>query len=110
VRLRTGAYRWRLYRNFDDPCRMTEAWNLASWEDHLHQHQRIDEAAAEVIRRARSFDTGDGPVSRHLVALDVTDPGRRPDWPDLVARHHDAHQTDGSVPLLHVERRQESIE
>jgi len=107
VRLRTGAYRWRLYRDFDDPRRMTEAWNLASWEDHLHQHQRIDEAAAEVIRKARSFDTGDGPVSRHLVALDVTDPSHHPDWPDLVARHHDAHQTDGSIPLLSVEKRPE---
>jgi hypothetical protein len=110
VRLRTGAYRWRMYRNFDDPHRMTEAWNLASWEDHLRQHQRIDEAAAEVLRRAKSFDVGEGPVSRHLVALDVSDPAHRPDWEELVARHHDAHQTDGSIPLLHVEERSDAPE
>ena len=44
VRMRTGAFRWRLYRNAEDPHRMTELFLLASWEDHLRQHQRIDAA------------------------------------------------------------------
>jgi MFS family permease len=102
VRLRTGAYRWRLYRNADDPRRMTEAFNVASWEDHLLQHQRIDAAAAEAIRRARSFDVADGPTSRHLVAFEVVDPKHRPDWVHLALQHRDAHAEDGSIPLLSI--------
>jgi MFS family permease len=102
VRLRTGAYRWRLYRNADDPRRMTEAFNVASWDDHLLQHQRIDAAAADVIMRARSFDVADGPTSRHLVAFDVVDPKHRPDWGHLALQHRDAHARDGSIPLLSI--------
>jgi len=102
VRLRTGAYRWRLYRNADDPRRMTEAFNLASWDDHLLQHQRIDAVAAAIIRRAREFDVADGPTSRHLVAFDVVDPEQRLDWDHLAVQHRDAHADDGSIRLLSV--------
>ncbi|MBP1632930.1 MAG: permease, partial [Acidobacteria bacterium] len=42
VRLRTGAFRWRLYRHFEEPRRMTEAFSLDSWEEHVRQHHRID--------------------------------------------------------------------
>jgi MFS family permease len=95
VRLRTGAYRWRLFRNTSDPTRLTELMVVASWEEHLAQHRRIDDAAAGLIRRARSFDIGDGPITRHLVAIDVEDP---PNFDDLVATHEELHQTDGSIP------------
>lgn len=95
VRLSTGAYRWRLFRNTSDPTRLTEVMILRSWEDHLAQHRRIDDAAAGLLRRARSFDRGDGPVTRHLIAIDVED---RPDFESLVATHDRLHQTDGSIP------------
>jgi hypothetical protein len=68
---------------------------LQSWEDHLAQHHRIDDAAANLLRRARSFDAGDGPITRHLIAVDVQDP---PNFADLVATHDELHQTDGSIP------------
>jgi MFS family permease len=99
ARMRTGAYRWRLYRNAGDVHRMTEMFLLASWEDHLRQHQRIDAAAAALIRRARAFDVDGGPVTHHLVAVDVVDPELRPGWDELVARHGDYHRRDGSIPL-----------
>jgi MFS family permease len=89
ARLRTGAFRWRVYRSVEDPRRITEAFNLALWEDHLRQHQRYDAAAAETIRRAYSFDIGEGPVSQHLVAFDVTDPSRHPDWEYLVPQYRE---------------------
>lgn len=95
VRLSTGAYRWRLFRNTSDPTRLTEVMILRSWEDHLAQHRRIDDAAASLLRRARSFDRADGPVTRHLIAIDVEDP---PDFDGLVAMHERLHQTDGSIP------------
>jgi hypothetical protein len=45
---------------------------------HLAQHGRIDEAAAEALRVARSFDRADGPRTRHLAGLDVVDPAALP--------------------------------
>jgi MFS family permease len=99
VRLRTGAYRWRLYRNADDPHRMTEVMVLNSWRDHIRQHRRIDAEAAEVIRAARAFDTNGGPITRHLVAVEVADRESRPQWEELLAVHRGLHDQDGSIPL-----------
>jgi MFS family permease len=95
VRLSTGAYRWRLFRSTSDPTRLTELMALQSWEDHLAQHARIDDGAAALLRRARSYDTDGGPRTRHLVAIDVEDP---PDFDRLVVTHEALHQTDGSIP------------
>lgn len=99
VRLSTGAYRWRLYRNAEDAHRMTEVMLLSSWDDHIRQHRRIDAAAAATIRRAISFDCADGPVTRHLVAIEVADAHHRPQWDSLVAVHRDLHGRDGSIGL-----------
>ncbi|MFV1963142.1 MAG: MFS transporter, partial [Acidimicrobiia bacterium] len=71
VRLRTGAYRWRLYRDTEDPHSLTEVFLTVSWNEHLAQHERIDDAAATTIRRARSLDRGEGPSTTHLVAVDI---------------------------------------
>jgi MFS family permease len=95
VRLSTGAYRWRLYRNSDDPHRISEVFVLVSWDEHLAQHRRIDDASAELIRRARSFDREGGPRSSHLVAVNVD----HPDWEPLITAHDQYHRTDGSIPL-----------
>jgi MFS family permease len=97
VRLRTGAYRWRLLRNVSDPTRLTELFAVGSWEEHLAQHRRIDNASADVISRARSFDRGEGPVTRHLISVDVED---QPDFEKLVTTHEEMHQTDGSIPTM----------
>lgn len=99
VRLRTGAYRWHLYRNADDPHRMTEVMVLNSWQDHIRQHQRIDAEAVEAIRTAAAFDRDGGPISRHLVAVEVADPESRPHWEELLAVHRNMHDRDGSLPL-----------
>lgn len=96
VRLRTGAYRWRLYRNAEDPHRISEMFLCVSWEEHLAQHGRIDDRAAALIRTARSFDRSGEPTTRHLIAVDV----ERPDaWEPLLAAHADFHRTDGSIPI-----------
>ena len=95
VRLSTGAYRWRLYRNSEDPHSISEVFVCVSWDDHLAQHRRIDDASAELIRKARSFDRSDGPRSSHLVAVNVD----HPDWEPLITAHDQYHRTDGSIPL-----------
>lgn len=99
VRLRTGAFRWRLYRHFEEPHRMTEAFSLASWEEHMRQHHRIDAVDEEIIRWARSFDVNGGPRARHLVGFEVVDPRHRPNWEELVVHHRLVHEEDGSIPL-----------
>jgi MFS family permease len=96
IRMRTGAYRWRLYRNTEDPRRITEMFLCRSWEEHLGQHRRMDDASVAVIREARAFDVGSGPASRHLIAVDVARPE---EWEPLLATHDNYHSTDGSVPL-----------
>jgi MFS family permease len=96
VRLRTGAYRWRLLRDVTNPRRLTEMFAVGSWEEHLAQHRRIDDASAAQIARARSFDRADGPVTRHLISVDVEHP---PDFEELVLLHERMHQTDGSIPM-----------
>jgi MFS family permease len=97
VRLRTGAYRWRLLRNVSDPTLLTELFALGSWDEHLAQHRRIDDASAAVIARARSFDRAQGPMTRHLVSVDVEDP---PDFHQLLVTHELMHETDGSIPIV----------
>lgn len=96
VRLRTGAYRWRLYRNANDPSRLTEVFLCVSWEDHLAMHRRIDDASRAIIRRAIAFDASGKPRTRHLVAVDMDRPS---DWEVLVAAHEVYHRSDGSIPL-----------
>lgn len=96
VRLRTGAYRWRLYRDSADPHRLTEAFLCVSWDEHLAMHRRIDDASAALLRRARALDRNGEPTSVHLVAVDVEEPGG---WDLLLSAHEEYHRTDGSIPL-----------
>lgn len=96
VRLRTGAYRWRLYREAGDPRRLTEAFLTVSWEEHLNQHARIDDASGQVIGRARAFDVRGEPITRHLLAVDTEEP---PNFDELLTAHSEMHAVDGSIPL-----------
>jgi len=96
VRLRTGAYRWRLYRDTTNPHRLTELFLTISWNEHLAQHRRIDDASAAIIRRARAFDRNDHPTTTHLVAIDLEAEG---DWDALVSAHIQYHKADGSIPI-----------
>ena len=97
VRLRTGAYRWRLFRNASDPLNLVELFLVGSWEEHLAQHGRMDDHSAESIAYARGFDRADGPRTRHLIAIDTEDP---PDFDELVRAHDELHLSDGSIPTF----------
>ncbi|MBW3659208.1 MAG: MFS transporter [Actinobacteria bacterium] len=98
-RYRTGAHRWSLFRDADQPTRITELFEVHDWAEHLAQHQRMDEEAAAVLARARAFDRDDGPVTRHLAGLDIVDPHADPIETQLLTVHEELHRTDGSVPL-----------
>ncbi len=93
VRLRTGGYRWRLYRDPASPGTLVEVFECPSWEEHLAQHSRIDDAAAELLRRARRLDRRGEPTTRHLLGGDASDPD---EWQRLL--HAERHSRDGSIP------------
>jgi MFS family permease len=96
VRLRTGAYRWRLYRDAANPHHLTELFLTVSWEDHLAQHRRIDDASAAILRSARSLDINGRPTTTHRIAVDVENPDN---WEQLLDAHTEYHRSDGSIPL-----------
>ncbi|MCL1595496.1 MAG: MFS transporter, partial [Actinomycetia bacterium] len=75
---------------------LTELFLTVSWAEHLAQHSRIDDASASILRTARAFDTGDGPTTTHLVAVDLEADA---DWDALAASHARYHADDGSIPL-----------
>ncbi|MGP0049688.1 MAG: MFS transporter [Solirubrobacteraceae bacterium] len=51
LRRRTGATRWRLYRDAEDPTLFTETFLVGSWQEHERQHATIQHADREVIER-----------------------------------------------------------
>jgi MFS family permease len=51
-RRRTGATRWELYRDGERPNRFVEVFSVASWEEHLRQHEGRLTAADQAIEEA----------------------------------------------------------
>lgn len=98
-RLRSGAVRWALFRDPDEPGQMTEMFEVPDWAEHLRQHDRLDRAAAAAIRHARRFDQTGAPAVQHLVGIDLSSPSAPPGWDDLLAVHEQRHAHDGSLPL-----------
>ena len=73
-RLRDGAYSWQLFRPLEEDGVLREAFMLASWQDHLHQHERVTEA--ERILQAeikQQLLPGCEPVVRHHVPARALD-------------------------------------
>ena len=55
-RRRTGASRWDLYRDGDQPDRFVEVFSVPSWEEHLSQHEgRLTEADKAIEESALAF-------------------------------------------------------
>lgn len=100
IRLRTGAFRWTLYRDVVRPLTFTEVFEIHTWEQHLQQHERLDAEAIAVIRHAISFDASGGPRSVHMVGVDrasVEDP----EWSSVdLAEHDELHRLDGSIAVV----------
>ena len=69
IRLRDGAERWGLFRDPSDPERYLETYVVASWAEHLRQHQRITVADQEVEDRALGLQqSGTAPVVSHFIS------------------------------------------
>jgi hypothetical protein len=69
IRLRDGASRWGLYRDSAKPERYVETFVVASWGEHLRQHERVTVADREVEERALALQQpGSSPVVSHFIA------------------------------------------
>ena len=77
-RLRSGAFRWELYRVGERPDHFVEIFAVPSWEEHEHQHRSrltADDRAVEAAALAFAVGT---PTGEHLLPPEV---GRRTDPP-----------------------------
>jgi len=68
-RRRTGAISWRVWRDSAEPRRFVEQFVVASWDEHLRQHERVSARDQQRIDRARAMtDPERPPVVTHWLA------------------------------------------
>jgi predicted MFS family arabinose efflux permease len=68
-RRRTGATSWRIWQDVSDPSRVVEQFTVASWEEHLRQHERLTVRDKNRLDKIRSFtDPARPPVLTHWLA------------------------------------------
>jgi predicted MFS family arabinose efflux permease len=70
IRRRDGARQWQLFRDAADPERLLETFVVASWAEHVRQHDRftvadraVEEAALAVLK------PGTTPIVSHFIAV-----------------------------------------
>ncbi len=69
-RRRDGAYDWILLEDAGDPALRVECFFVASWVEHLRQHERVTVADADAQARVRLYHRGEEPpLVRHLIAV-----------------------------------------
>ncbi len=56
-RRRTGAISWRAWRDASDPRRILEQFVVASWDEHLRQHERVTTRDQARLDRVRASPT-----------------------------------------------------
>ena len=66
VRRRDGASRWGIFRDLERPDIYVESFLVASWAEHLRQHERLTEADREVEDAVNRY-AQDEPTVRHLI-------------------------------------------
>jgi MFS family permease len=68
-RRRHGAVYWHVYVDAEDPARYIEVFIVASWLEHLRQHERVTVADRDVEVIARAFHVGAAPpLISHFVS------------------------------------------
>jgi quinol monooxygenase YgiN len=67
-RRRDGAYRWGVFEDAADEGRIVETFLVASWTEHLRQHERVTNADRLVQECVDRFHLGDAPKVTHFIA------------------------------------------
>jgi hypothetical protein len=71
-RLRDGAFEWNVFEDAAEPGRFVETFLIASWLEHLRQHQRVTHEARELQERVHGFHKGQSPPAvAHLIAAEL---------------------------------------
>ena len=69
ARMRDGALRWGLFVDASKPDRYVESFVVASWLEHLRQHERVTVADRELEKNVRNFHIGtEPPVVTHFLS------------------------------------------
>jgi Transmembrane secretion effector len=67
-RRRTGAVSWRVWQDATEPGRIVEQFVVASWQEHLRQHERVTGRDAERLTKIRAMtDSGHPTTVTHWV-------------------------------------------
>ena len=67
-RRRDGAYRWGVFEDAADEERIIEAFLVASWTEHLRQHERVTNADRLVQECVHRFHLDGAPKVTHFIA------------------------------------------
>ena len=67
-RRRDGAYRWGVFEDAADEGRIVESFLVASWMEHLRQHERVTNADRLVQECVDRFHLGEAPKVTHFIA------------------------------------------
>ena len=62
-RRRTGATSWRAWQDASDPSRILEQFVVASWDEHLRQHERVTRRDQNRLDRIREMTDPARPVT-----------------------------------------------
>jgi MFS family permease len=76
-RRRTGALRWELFRDGNDPTRFVESYLVGTWAEHLRQHEhRLTGADRRFEEQANRYTLG-APEVAHLFPPPASEPTKR---------------------------------
>jgi hypothetical protein len=68
-RRRDGAFTWGIYESTERPLHFIETFHVASWLEHLRQHERVTDADRVLQEDIRDLLTpGTAPIVSHYVA------------------------------------------
>jgi MFS family permease len=71
MHLRNGAFSWRLDEDMSECHVFRVEMLVASWSEHLLQHERVTKEEQHYLERAWSLDVRpDGPVVKHFISVD----------------------------------------
>jgi len=77
-RRRDGAYSWDVFEDAADEGRIVEAFLVASWMEHLRQHERVTNADRLLQECVDRFHLGEAPKVTHFIAASAQDAGPSP--------------------------------
>ena len=100
ARRRTGATAWRTWQDASDPGRILEQFVVASWDEHLRQHERVTRRDQDHIDRVRELADPARPVTvTHWLAASPQPPSPVNLWTSTSADSPVSRAEDLPQPL-----------